>query len=239
MFIINSLIIDQHYCGPSESGNGGYSAGLVAANVPFPAEVTLRKRPPLNKPMRLIVDNGTAQLLDGDVLIAEAKKQENFELEIPPVVDLKAAQEASKHYYGFEFAPFPNCFVCGHLRRYGEGLKIHAGRVVPGVVASPWVPYPNLAGKNGVVKTAYIWAALDCPGAWALLDHEEVVVLGRIAVKQVRPVRAEEPYVVMGWVIGREGRKTWTGTAVFNENKEVCAYAKATWITIQTAITPS
>ena len=229
MFIINHVTIDQHFCGPSESGNGGYSAGVVAANVPFTPEVTLRKPPPLDRPMRLVVDGETAQLLDEGTLVIEAKKIDDFVLDVPAPVSFEVAKEATEHFYGYEHSPFPNCFVCGHLRKQGEGLKIHPGRVGGTTVASPWVPYAELCDKNGLVKTEFIWAALDCPGAWALIDHDQVVVLGRIAVKKVLPIRVDEPHVVMGWVIGSEGRKTWTGTAIFNEKKE----AKATWISIK------
>jgi len=233
MFILNKLVIDKHFCGPTESGNGGYSAGLIATNIPFPAEVTLRKPPPLNVPMRLVVDGETAKLMDGEELVAEAKKAAGFELEIPPAVSFAEAEKASPHFYGFEQAAFPNCFVCGCNRHPGEGLKIHAGKVREQTVASPWVPYPELGNADGLVKPIYIWAALDCPGAWAVLNHDLVVVLGRIAVKQVAPVRVGDRYVVMGWVTGQEGRKTWTGTAIFDEKGSVCAYAKATWISIE------
>ncbi len=233
MFIINKLIIDRHYCGPSGSGNGGYSAGIIAANVPFPAEVTLRKPPPLDRPMRLVVDGKTAQLLDGEECVAEAKEVSGFELEIPPPVSFEEAEKASPSFYGFGDAPFPNCFVCGKNRQPGKGLKIHPGKVRELTVASPWIPYPGLGDANGTVNPIYIWAALDCPGAWSLLDHDIVVVLGRFAVKQVALVEVGKKYVAMGWVTGNEGRKTWTGTAIFDEKGEVCAYAKATWISIK------
>ncbi len=232
MFIINQLEIDKHFCGPAESGNGGYSAGLIATNVPFPAEVTLRKPPPLNTPMRLVVDGKTAQLLNGEELVAEAHELEDFEMELPTPVSFDAAAKASPNYYGFEKAAFPNCFVCGPNRHKEQGLQIYPGKTGERTVAAPWIPYGSLGDAAGNVRPIYIWAALDCPGAWSILDHDIVVVLGRFAVKQVAPVKAGERCVVMGWVTGQEGRKTWTGTGIFNENGEVCAYAKATWISI-------
>ncbi len=233
MFIINKLVVDKHYCGPSESGNGGYSAGIIATNVPFAAEVTLRKPPPLDHPMRLVVDGKTAQLLDGKECIGEAKEVTNLELEIPAPVSFEEAEKASPNFYGFGNAAFPNCFVCGQNRHPGSGLKIHPGKVRELTVASPWIPYSELGGGNGFVKPIFIWAALDCPGAWALLDHNIVVVLGRFAVRQIARVEVNKRYVVMGWVTGSEGRKTWTGTAIYNEMGKVCAYAKATWISIK------
>lgn len=233
MFIHNQLIISGHFCGPTESGNGGYSAGLIATNVPFNAEVTLRKPPPLDHPMRLEVDGASARMLDGETLIAEARSIAAFEMEVPPVVAFDQAEKAVDSFMGVEHSPFPNCFVCGHLRTQGDGLKIHPGAVGKQTVAAPWVPYAELADKNGFVKTEYVWAALDCPGAWAFLDHEKVAVLGRLAVQQKKVIRVEQPHVVMGWVIGQEGRKVWAGTAIYDEQKEICAFAKATWILIK------
>ena len=47
----NTLTIDRRYRGPLHSGNGGYTAGRLAAFVDGPAEVTLRLPPPLDRPL--------------------------------------------------------------------------------------------------------------------------------------------------------------------------------------------
>jgi len=44
------VTIDRRFRGPSDSGNGGYVCGVVAALVGGPAEVTLRSPPPLDRP---------------------------------------------------------------------------------------------------------------------------------------------------------------------------------------------
>jgi len=41
--------IDSRFCGPPNSGNGGYTCGIVAKLVEGPAEVILRRPPPLNR----------------------------------------------------------------------------------------------------------------------------------------------------------------------------------------------
>jgi hypothetical protein len=43
-------------------------------------------------------------------------------------------------------------------------------------------------------------------------------------------VRLNEPCVVIGWQLGQDGRKHYTGTAVFDEAGELCGLATATWI---------
>jgi len=55
-------------------------------------------------------------------------------------------------------------------------------------------------------------------------------MLGRMTPSFKQPVRAGERCVVIGWTMGREGRKHFAGTALFNERRELCAYAKAVWI---------
>jgi hypothetical protein len=63
--------IDRRFCGPPDSGNGGYTCGRLAAAVPGPAEVTLRRAPPLDTPLLLETDDDGVRVLDSDVLVAE------------------------------------------------------------------------------------------------------------------------------------------------------------------------
>jgi hypothetical protein len=83
------------------------------------------------------------------------------------------------------------------------------------------------------VRTEFAWAALDDAGAWALFDEPSdglPVVLGRMAAKLVAPVRRGERCVVIGWPLGRDGRKMYSGTALFSEDGELRAFARATWV---------
>ena len=48
-----TLSIDRRFCGPPGSGNGGYTAGRLAALIGDPAEITLRRPPPLETEMRV------------------------------------------------------------------------------------------------------------------------------------------------------------------------------------------
>jgi hypothetical protein len=43
----DSLVIPSRFCGPLDSGNGGYVCGRIAAYVSGPVTVTLRRPPPL------------------------------------------------------------------------------------------------------------------------------------------------------------------------------------------------
>lgn len=228
----HSLKIDKRFNGPPNSGNGGYTAGLIASKLRFNPEITLRIPPPLAQEMQLKVQADSAVLMHQDVLVAEAKVTD-FQLTIPPAITFAEASEAIQKSKTYDAVLIPSCFVCGSARKRGDGLAIHPGNIGPQKVAAPWTPYENLGDESGKVKTAFIWSALDCPGAWAIQDSTQLYLLGRMAAKEVMPIKINTSYLIMGWVLGTEGRKTWTGTAIYDEEGKVAAFAKATWISVK------
>lgn len=227
-----TIIIDKTFCGPTESGQGGYVSGLLGQFINGPAEVTLRVPPPLEQPLAVKRgENNTVRLLNGDQVVAEGVSA-RFELDVPVPPAYREAAEYSKKYMGFEKHAFPKCFVCGPQRNEGDGLRIFPGQI-PGTssVAAPWLPYASLADESGFIKPEFIWAALDCSGAFAVLTAGlRLIVLGKLAVSIERRIRPGEKHIVTGWTISIDGRKLFAGTAIFNESGEVCAKAKATWI---------
>ena len=225
------IVVDPRFRGPQASGNGGYTCGLVAAIVGDTAEVTLRLPPPLGRPLRVDADDGRVDVYDGDAVVAEGRPVD-LELEAPAPVGFAAAAEAAVHYPGFDRHAFPTCFVCGPERPAGDGLRIFASPL-PGteLVAAPWVPARDLAGAEGAVRPEFVWAALDCPGAFAVgFSERGEILLGRLAVRIERPPRFGERCVVVGWRLGEEGRKLYAGTALFSDRGERYAVGRATWI---------
>ena len=73
-----AIVIDRRFRGPDESGNGGYSAGLIARGFGGDElEVTLRLPPPLEAPLEIDADGSVrhgnavvAEVRPGDVRIA-------------------------------------------------------------------------------------------------------------------------------------------------------------------------
>lgn len=209
-------MIARRFRGPRDSGNGGYTCGVLADLVGNPAEVTLRAPPPLDRVLRYDGE----RLWDGDTVVAEGHCVE-LDVEPPQAVSFDDAVQAATPDLG---SPFPECFVCGHART--DGLRIFAGRV-PGrdVVAASWIPDESL------VEPRFVWAALDCPGAYATgVPGRGTVVLGRLAADVRRVPRAGERCVVVGWSLGDEGRKHHAGTALFGETGDVLGVGRALWI---------
>ena len=117
-----AIVIERRFCGPEESGNGGYSAGLFASAFGGgEVEVTLRLPPPLETPLELGADGCVR---DGDAVIAEVRRGD---VGIAPPARVSWPEAVAAQAPDLE-SPFPQCFVCGHAR--GEdGLHIHAGPV--------------------------------------------------------------------------------------------------------------
>lgn len=230
-----TVIINHRFCGPPDSGNGGYVCGVVAGYIDDIAEVTLRQPPPLDKSMT-VEDSGAGRVLlrDGENIVAEAKPA-TLELEVPSPPSFRQATEVSRTYLGFEYHPFPTCFVCGPDRAQADGLRIFAGKnKSTDVVYAPWVPDPDLADNEGHIRPEFLWSALDCPGYFAAIDNHYVpMLLGRFTARIDRSVTPGEKCVVTGWRIRKDGRKHQVGTALFSSVGELCGYAKATWIEVK------
>ena len=206
--------IDRRFCGPPDSGNGGYTCGLVAAEVPEPAVVTLRRPPPLDTPLRVEHAGDGVRVLDGDALVAEgAAAAADLGVDVPDPVGIGEAGRAAMRSPLLEHPedhPFPTCFVCGPQRAEGDGLRILVGPVAGReVAAAAWTPGADLAGDDGVVRPEFVSAALDCSGgvgSWVVdpLDGNPFV-LGRMAVRVPTVVRAGEPHAASGGASGGTG----------------------------------
>ena len=230
-----SLTVEHRFRGPSDSGNGGYVCGLLADRAgavvgETGAVVTLRTPPPLETPLAVVSDgDGGVRLMRGETMVAEASRS-RLEVDPVPPVDTATARAASEAYPGLISHPFPECFVCGPQRPPGDGLRLFPGRLGDGRTACTWTVTPEFAGRSELV-----WAALDCPGGWSAEIEGRPMVLGRLtAVIDAVPAAGEE-CIVMGRLLGAEGRKTWTSSTVYAEDGHELGRAHATWISIAPA----
>jgi hypothetical protein len=226
------LVIARRFRGPPESGNGGYTCGMLAAAASGPVEIRLMKPPPLDKPLEIREDREKGQLLlmDGEEPVATAVPK-SFDLAAPKPPAYAEALAAVKHFSGFRVHAYPGCFVCGPERMRGDGMRIFASPIEGReLVAAAWLPDASLGAVDGKVLPEFMWAALDCPGFFACGGGISGALLGTFSARVHRRVHVGEACVVVGWEISREGRKHFTGTAVFDERGELCGRAIATWI---------
>jgi hypothetical protein len=233
----DAVTISRRFCGPPDSANGGYACGVTARALGVePAEVTLRRPPPLDRALRVERRDEGAALLDGDEVVSEARPAP-LSLDVPPPVALELADDVARAFDVAAYAathPFPTCFTCGPSRPQHDGLALYPGPVPrrEGVVAWPWAPDPSIPNVDGVVDAAIVWAALDCPSglAWLLEQSSGPAVLGRMRAVVHRRPELGERLVVAGWRAAAQGRKLEAGSAVWSSDGEVIAANAATWI---------
>jgi hypothetical protein len=229
------VTIGRRFCGPPDSANGGYACGTVAALLDGPAEVTLRRPPPLDRALDVERIGGSVRVLAAGELIAEASLA-TLAIDPPPPPTWAQTVQAETRYPWFENHPFPGCFVCGGARAAGDGLRIFPGAVEGRpIAAATFVPAPSLADESGLVRAEIVWAALDCPswfGMHCFKPFEGSVLLGRLAVRIDERPRADDRCICVGWFLGREGRKMHCGSALYSERGALLAAGKATWIAL-------
>lgn len=214
------------FCGPPESGNGGWVSGrLVAyADLDGAASVRLSSPPPLEKVMQLQRDGEATVLLDRTVRIAQASAAEPItDGPGPAPVSFAEALEAGDRYPGLTDHPFPTCFSCGTERDPHDALCLRPGPVAENVFAAAWRPHE--------VTGEIVWSALDCPGGWALGVGGRPMVLGTMTTRITELPAVGEECVVMSWRTGGEGRKHTAATALYAGDR-LLAQARSVWIEV-------
>jgi hypothetical protein len=226
-----TVTVPARFNGPLENGNGGYSAGLLAAKLEGTVEVTLRRPVPLDRTLETEVEGDSARLLDGDQLIAEARAVPGLDLELPEPVSVEEARAAMERYRGLEEGPFSRCFVCGRGRP--DSLGVFSGAVEGrDLVASTWTP-PEWTAEDGRVRPEFVWAVLDCPtffGAYLGIDELPLSFLGRITTRVDELPAPGEEHVLVSWPLGIDGRKAEAGVALLSGDGEALAVARAVLI---------
>jgi hypothetical protein len=118
---VAELRLEERFCGPPATANGGSAYGAIAELLGG-VEVTLRRLPPLGRPLRLRVGDDVAVVHDGDELVAEARPA-TVGLAVPGTAAPAEARAAAAR------SPLPG----------GE------------LWAAPWTPDPSVADQDGLV----------------------------------------------------------------------------------------
>jgi hypothetical protein len=186
-----------------------------------------------------------------DELVAEAVPAPPLAPWDGPAVTLDRARAAHDRFVPPSSGEFDRCFVCGRAR--DDGFHVFAGPLAdddlsdppdgavaddlsgsPAIadplvdaVASPWTPPAWAADADGAVRPEFVWAALDCPGYFALHGRDGTVAyLVRQQVEILTPPRAGETYVAVGRPLERSGRKGLAATAILDAGGAVLAHGE-------------
>jgi hypothetical protein len=84
------------------------------------------------------------------------------------------------------------------------------------------------------ISPELVWASLDCPGGWSVPLEARPYVLGRFTVRVNALPEPGQECVVMGLMVGEDGRKAHAHTTLYSPGGAVLAHARATWV----ALTP-
>ena len=90
-----------------------------------------------------------------------------------------------------------------------------------------------MAGEDGTVRPEFVWAALDCPAAFACELAGSAIVLARLTGRIDKPIHAGEPHVVTAWHIAHDGRKHHSACAISTPESEPLALSRAFWIELK------
>jgi hypothetical protein len=231
------LTIDRRFRGPRDSGNGGYTCGLVAGLLGAEvAEVSLRSPPPLERALDVSPAGDGLRVSDGETLVAEGHPAELL-LDVPdplPVEEARAASVAGEEHWCAHH-PFPTCVVCGPGREPGDGYRMFPGELADGVFASVWHPGASLEDADGCVPPECVWAALDCPTSAPVANFATgpPIVLARLTARVACPVLAREEHVVLSWPVEVDGRKRHGAAALYDSQGRLLAASRALWIELR------
>ncbi len=241
--MIDTLVIQSGFNGPRLSGNGGYVGGVMAERyrrafgVDGAVEITLRAPVPVETPLQVVRDGEALSLRDGETLICEARAGSVDALSPPgPPSDWDEVMRRNEAGGSEADSDFHLCLVCGRGRAIGDGLRVF-GTPGPGSgrSLSCYLPHANHADDDGLIRPEFLWGALDCPGAWAAQDPDDwrPALTGRMTARVFDRPRAGERCAVVGWKLGEEGRKLFSGTALYTESGRLCAVAHCVWIVLR------
>jgi hypothetical protein len=232
-----TLTIPARFNGPPFSANGGYTCGMVARLVGAEeVTVSLRRPPPLERPLAVARDGGRVELRDGEAVVAEGAPAE-LRLAVPDAVApaaAAAASEAGREQWDSTH-PFRTCVVCGPDREPRDGLRVFPGPLRDDLFAADWTPDETLSDGSGRVRPEFVWAALDCPTSAPLFDYaaRAPMVLARLTGRLGCSVRVGEPHAIVSWPLAADGRKRHAASALFDSDGRLLCAAEALWIELR------
>ena len=229
-----AFTVPSRFCGPPDSGNGGYTCGLLAKELGGVVECTLRTPVPLETPLEFEQTQSGGVLRNGQTVVVEAAPV-SIAVSPPAPVRFKAATDAMASSPAMDPRhPFPTCFVCGPQRRVHDGLRIFPAPLTNEAYAAAWLPDAEFGDDQRLLRPEFLWAAMDCPTGFAAgFPTAGKLVTGRLAVQQLKAIRTGTRCVIMSWPLGIDGRKHFSAACLY-QNDELSAVARATWIRLAT-----
>ncbi len=229
--------VPRWFQGPTDAGQGGWTAAKFVAAIGGPATVALRSPIPLDTDLSVVeVDDGW-HLVDGSfdpssVVLAAKRWEPEFAPTVAVSVD-EAVLARARFPLTDDQHPVPNCFSCGLA---ADSMHVHGGPLDDGRFACDWrVPTWAVDG-DGAFDPACLWAALDCAAAWYVCCDGEIrrAFTVQFAVEVIEKIDPTDTYVLVAWhgdsSPAWDGRKRGAASAAFSSDGRCVARSRSFWV---------
>jgi hypothetical protein len=232
-----TITVGPWFQGPTDSGQGGWTAHRLASAIDEPVTVAIKRPIPLEVDLTMTpVDNGW-HLVDPNepdqpVLVATPWTPDYADTE---PVSLADAADARTRFPLHDDHPVPVCFSCG---ANPDSMQVHSGPLAGGRWATDWTVPEWAVDADGVVDEGALWAAIDCAQAWYAgnAGGRRHAVTVQLAVEVLAPLEAGATYALVAWngtyPESWDGRKRGAGGAVFANDGTCVARSSSFWIAI-------
>ena len=190
---VQPLIIERRFNGPPDSGNGGYVCGLLATAVDREVKVRLRVPPPLETPLTVEPDTAGGWSLRAGATDVATATPARLEIDVPSPPPYVQSVWASQHYAGFRDHVFPGLL---RLRTRTAAWRRAAdlSRACSRRASSRRRGCRRTTSMQATARSRAIfhWAALDCPGYFAVAGRNQLMLLGEMHAHVDRRVHVGE-----------------------------------------------
>jgi hypothetical protein len=235
-----TIRIGGWFQGPTDSGQGGWTAQRFLAAVPtdHPLTAAIRAAIPLDTDLAVIERDDRWELVDPDgATIMIADRWEPAFADTTPVTIADAEAARRRFLDTVEEHPVPSCFSCGHLP---DSMGVHAGPLADGTdrFATDWTVPDWAVDDHGEVDPGALWAAIDCCAAWWVGWSRErrVALTVQYAVEELHPLVPGGTYSLVGWGGDHDpewdGRKRHAASAAFDASGRCVARSTSFWVSI-------
>ncbi|MFP5487141.1 MAG: hypothetical protein ACLGHQ_02395 [Acidimicrobiia bacterium] len=237
---MTSIRIGARFQGPTDSGQGGWTAQrfLQAMGVDRPMTVAIRAAIPLEVDLSIVRHDDRSELVgpDGTTIMAATAWEPAFADTEPITID---EGRAARHRFlaTVDEHPVPSCFSCGRLP---DSMGVHAGPLDDGTdrFATDWTVPDWAVHDDGRVDPGVVWAAIDCCAAWWVGWSRErrVALTVQYAVEEIHPLEPGATYALVGWAGDRDpewdGRKRHAASAAFDTDGRCVARSVSLWVSV-------
>lgn len=244
----NVFQLSRWHQGPTDSGQGGWTAHRLVRAMNGPATVAIKAPIPLETDLHIVAsdtapdtsagapDRPWRLVADGGATILEATDWVPDVPDTAPVTIADAVAARGRFPLPGDDHPVPYCFSGG---LESDSMRVHCGPVGDGRFATDWTVPDWAVGPSGTVDDGALWAAIDCAAAWYVCCEGEirVGVTAQLAVEVVRPLQPGATYALVAWAgdweSGRwDGRKRGAASAAFDDQGNCVARSRSFWIAL-------